>query len=72
MLLDAIEASDGTRASVAEKVLATDVTDGLMGAFAIDANGDTTRGAVSIVQVQDGTQTTVTVVTPNPTIVPKG
>ena len=72
VLLDAIAASDGTRASVAEKVLATDVTDGLMGAFAIDANGDTTRGAVSILQVQDGTQATVTVVTPNPAIVPKG
>ncbi len=72
VLLDAIEASDGSRASVAEKLLATNVTDGLMGAFAIDANGDTTRGAVSIVQVQNGSQTTVTVVTPDPNIVPKG
>jgi branched-chain amino acid transport system substrate-binding protein len=72
VLLDAVAASDGSRASVAEKLFATNVTDGLMGAFAIDGNGDTTRGAVSIVQVQKGTQTTVTVVTPDPNVVPKG
>lgn len=71
VLLDAIDASDGSRASVSEKLFATDVTDGLMGAFAIDANGDTTRGAVSILQVRNGAQTTVTVVTPDPSIVPK-
>ena len=72
VLLDAIAASDGSRASVAEKLLATNVADGLRGAFAIDANGDTTRGAVTVVQVDRGAQTTVAVVTANPRIVPKG
>lgn len=72
VLLDAIGASDGSRASVAEKLFATNVTDGLVGAFAIDGNGDTTRAAVSVVQIQNGRGETLTVVTPDSSIVPTG
>jgi branched-chain amino acid transport system substrate-binding protein len=72
VMLGAIAVSDGSRVSVADKLFETDVDDGLMGTFAIDANGDTTAGAVSIVQVRNGAQAAVTVVTPDPDIVPKG
>ena len=72
VLLDAIAASDGSRASVAESLFTTSVTDGLMGSFAIDENGDPTRAAVTIYAIRDGKRTTVTVVTPDPGIVPKG
>ena len=72
VLLDAIAASDGSQASVAEKLSATNVTDGIMGSFTIDANGDTTRGAMSIFQIEKGKQSIVTVVAPDPDTVPKG
>jgi ABC-type branched-subunit amino acid transport system substrate-binding protein len=40
VLLDAIAASDGTRADVITKLFETEVTDGLLGSFKIDDNGD--------------------------------
>jgi DNA-binding SARP family transcriptional activator/ABC-type branched-subunit amino acid transport system substrate-binding protein/DNA-binding beta-propeller fold protein YncE len=40
ILLDAIARSDGSRASVARALLATEVEDGLIGAIRFDANGD--------------------------------
>ncbi len=40
VLLDAIAASDGTRADVITKLFETNVTDGLLGSFKIDDNGD--------------------------------
>lgn len=40
ILLDAIAASDGTRASVIEEMFATQVTDGLLGTFSFNENGD--------------------------------
>jgi branched-chain amino acid transport system substrate-binding protein len=40
VVLDAIEASDGTRASILEGMFATDVTDGLIGSFKFNENGD--------------------------------
>ncbi len=40
ILLDAIGASDGTRSSVIEKLFATQVTDGLLGSFTFNENGD--------------------------------
>jgi branched-chain amino acid transport system substrate-binding protein len=40
VMLDAIAASDGTRASVIEQLFAASVTDGLLGSFEINENGD--------------------------------
>jgi len=72
VLLDAIAASDGSRASVVENLFKTNVTDGIMGSFSIDENGDTTLGAVTVSQIKGGKRTTVNVVTPDPGIVPRG
>jgi branched-chain amino acid transport system substrate-binding protein len=40
IVLDAIESSDGTRADVIAKMFATEVTDGLLGSFTFNENGD--------------------------------
>jgi branched-chain amino acid transport system substrate-binding protein len=40
VVLDAIGASDGSRQSVIEQMLATKVTDGLLGSFSFNENGD--------------------------------
>ena len=52
VLLDAIARSDGTRASVVRELFETRVTDGLLGSFGFDANGDISESPVTIVQVQ--------------------
>jgi branched-chain amino acid transport system substrate-binding protein len=52
ILLDAIEASDGTRADVIAKMFETSVTDGLLGTFTFSPDGDPVAeegAAVSIV-----------------------
>jgi branched-chain amino acid transport system substrate-binding protein len=48
MMLDAIAASDGTRASVIEQLFATKVTDGILGSFEINENGDVNSGAITV------------------------
>ncbi len=47
-LLDAIATSDGSRASVIEKMIAAKVTDSYLGSFEINENGDPSgaKGAV--------------------------
>ncbi len=40
ILVDAIAASDGSRTSVIEQMFATEVTDGLLGSFSFNENGD--------------------------------
>src|SRR5207249_6480886 len=40
VLLDAIEKSDGTRSSVIDNVFKTHVSDGLIGSFSLNKNGD--------------------------------
>ena len=50
VLLDAIAKSDGTRASVNNNLLHTKVTDGILGSFTINSNGDTTRNPVTVYQ----------------------
>jgi len=64
VLLSAIEQSDGTRADVAAKLLKTNVTDGILGSFKIDANGDTSSNPVTIYQIKNGKQTTYKTITP--------
>ncbi len=69
ILLDAIAASDGTRQSVVDNLFKTNVTDGIMGTFALDANGDTTAGGVTVYQIKGGKEATVRVVTPEASLI---
>jgi len=64
ILLDSIEDSDGTRASVAEGLFNRDVTDGILGNFKIDENGDTTLGIVSVYQIKGQKETFSKTITP--------
>jgi branched-chain amino acid transport system substrate-binding protein len=69
VLLDAIERSDGTRASVSEELFNTKVQDGILGDFEIDENGDTTLGTVSFFQVRSGEPEFVKAITPEASFV---
>jgi len=70
ILLDAIAASDGSRADVITKLFETNVTDGLLGSFAINENGDPTNatGAVVGFTIYKATDelTTETTIAPKP------
>jgi branched-chain amino acid transport system substrate-binding protein len=69
VLLDAIAKSDGTRASVTKNLFATNVTNGLLGSFSFDRNGDTTAGAVTIYRIVHGQPVVSRVITPPPSLV---
>jgi branched-chain amino acid transport system substrate-binding protein len=64
VVLTAIESSDGTRANIAANLFKTDVKDGILGSFKINAQGDTNANPVSIYQIKSGKQTTYKVITP--------
>jgi ABC-type branched-subunit amino acid transport system substrate-binding protein/streptogramin lyase len=64
VLLAAIASSDGTRASVTERLLEVRTTDGILGSFEFDANGDTTSGAVTFYRIEEGRKRVHTVMTP--------
>jgi ABC-type branched-subunit amino acid transport system substrate-binding protein/streptogramin lyase len=64
VMLDAIAASDGTRASVTEQLLKVRVKDGILGSFEFDANGDTTAGAVTMYRIEKGKPRVHAVITP--------
>jgi branched-chain amino acid transport system substrate-binding protein len=69
VLLDAIERSDGSRASVSEELFKTDVKDGILGTFKIDEKGDTTSNPVTIYKIKGGKQTDFKVITPPTSLV---
>jgi branched-chain amino acid transport system substrate-binding protein len=69
VLLTAIEKSDGTRASIAKELFDTDITDGILGSFKINENGDTNANPVSIYLIKGGKQTTFKVITPPTSLV---
>jgi branched-chain amino acid transport system substrate-binding protein len=54
ILLDAIAASDGSRAAVTRNVLHAKVTDGLLGSFGFDVAGDTTGNTIAVYRITDG------------------
>jgi YVTN family beta-propeller protein len=62
VLLDAIAASDGSRASVARALLGTRVEDGIIGSFAFDANGDIDPAIMSVYRITGGEQELLEVV----------
>jgi len=70
VMLNAIAASDGTRADVITKLFETNVTDGLLGSFKIDDNGDPEDASGAVVgftfYVATDELTTKTVVSPSP------
>ncbi len=69
VLLDAIERSDGTRASVTREVFKTKVSNGPLGSFSFDRNGDTTAGAITIYRIERGKAAVFKVITPRPNLV---
>jgi len=71
VLLTAIENSDGTRADVAAKLFETKVTDGILGDFQINENGDTNSNPVTMYLIKGGKQTTYKVITPPENLVKK-
>jgi branched-chain amino acid transport system substrate-binding protein len=71
VLLTAIENSDGTRADVATKLFDTNVTDGILGNFQINENGDTNSNPVTMYLIKGGKQTTYKVITPPQELVKK-
>jgi DNA-binding SARP family transcriptional activator/ABC-type branched-subunit amino acid transport system substrate-binding protein/DNA-binding beta-propeller fold protein YncE len=64
VLLDAVGRSEGTRASVTAQLFKTNVKNGILGSFSIDANGDTTAGSVTIYRIAQGRPTVFDVITP--------
>jgi branched-chain amino acid transport system substrate-binding protein len=65
VLLDAIErAGSDDRAQIAEELFNTDISDGIVGDFQIDENGDTTLGTVTFFQIKEGEPTFVKTITP--------
>jgi branched-chain amino acid transport system substrate-binding protein len=73
VLLDAIAKSDGSRSDVISKVFATKVTDGLIGSFEFNKNGDLSGagGASVLVTIYTGTNHLKTILTtaPDPKLV---
>jgi len=68
VVLDAIERSDGTRASVVEEVFKTKIDDGLIGSFEINENGDLSgaKGAALLFTIYKGTSKLETLKTASP------
>jgi branched-chain amino acid transport system substrate-binding protein len=69
VMLQAIATSDGTRASVTKNLFKTKVTNGILGSFSINANGDTSSNPITIYKIKGGQSTTLKVITPPLTLV---
>ena len=54
VLLAAIGRSDGSRESVVEQLFRTRMRDGLLGTFAVDANGDAVPSPITVVRLERG------------------
>jgi ABC-type branched-subunit amino acid transport system substrate-binding protein len=55
LVMDAIARSDGTRASVLDKLFASDVKSGILGNFRFDPNGDITTTSIPILRITGAT-----------------
>jgi branched-chain amino acid transport system substrate-binding protein len=71
VLLNAIADSDGTRADVTDQLFKTKVTDGILGNFQINEDGDTNANPVTMYLIKGGKQTTYKVITPPESLVKK-
>ncbi len=68
VMFDAIDKSDGTRSSVTDQVYKTNVKNGLIGDFSLNANGDLTgaSGAATLFTIYQGTNKLNTILTTSP------
>jgi branched-chain amino acid transport system substrate-binding protein len=66
VLLDAIAASNGTRAGVTRAVLETNVKGGELGDFGFDSTGDTTRNPIGVFEIRGGRGRFVAAIEPPP------
>jgi len=64
VLVQAIARSNGTRADVTKQLFKTKVKNGILGSFAINANGDTSSNPVTIYKIKSGQSTTLKVIVP--------
>jgi branched-chain amino acid transport system substrate-binding protein len=68
VMLDSIAKSDGTRAAVTTNLFKTNVTNGILGTFSINKNGDTTNNPVTVYKQtgsgKSGTGATFKTITP--------
>ncbi len=69
VLYQAIAKSDGTRSSVTQNLFKTKVTNGILGSFTINPNGDTTSNPVTIYKIVGGKSTTLKVIIPPTSVV---
>jgi branched-chain amino acid transport system substrate-binding protein len=69
VLLDAIKTADGDRAKTADALLSTKVTDGILGSFQINSDGDTDANPVTMYKIKGGKQTTYKTITPPTSLV---
>ena len=60
---------NASRAGAAANLFKTNVTNGILGSFKINAEGDTNSNPVSIYQIKGGKQTTYKVITPPTSLV---
>jgi len=72
VLLKAIEASDGTRASVTQNLFGIQLTGTVLGDFAINDAGDTNQGSMTIYQAVSGKLGNAQVITPPSNLVETG
>jgi DNA-binding SARP family transcriptional activator/ABC-type branched-subunit amino acid transport system substrate-binding protein len=68
VMLDAIAHSNGTRGSVRANLLTTKISNGIIGSFSFNKNGDTTVGAVTIYRIANGNPRVAGVLTPPPNL----
>ena len=64
VLVQAIATSDGTRAAVTKNLFKTKVTNGILGSFTINANGDTSSNPITFYKIKGGQSTTFKVIVP--------
>ncbi len=64
VLLNAIKASDGSRASISQHLFGVTVKDSVLGTFSIDQNGDTNQGSMTVDVAKGGKLVTYKVLTP--------
>jgi branched-chain amino acid transport system substrate-binding protein len=69
VLYQAIAKSDGSRSSVTSNLFKTKVTNGILGSFTINSNGDTSSNPVTIYKIAGGKSTNFKVITPPVSVV---
>jgi branched-chain amino acid transport system substrate-binding protein len=69
VLLDAMAASDGSRQGIIDQLFMTNVTDGILGDFEINENGDPTSGPVTVYELVGSAFQGTKVITPDPELV---